>query len=279
MSSQAISDFSELLRLKRYSPSTIKCYVSMVNLYHGHDQLRDLADEQDRQIIAKAKSIIFSRKMAFTTQKQFLGALSLFYREMYNRSIPVDQIRPVRKSQKLPVVLSKEEIQSLLEAASNLKHKTMLMTIYGLGLRSGELLNLLLRDIDSSRMTVHIRMGKGNKDRYLPLPKRLLEICREYYKSYRPAEYLIEGQSGGKYSSSSLGKVFRTLVQKADISKKVSLHSLRHSYATHLLEGGTDVHKIQKLLGHKSIKTTQLYLHVSRKEILQIRSPLEDLSI
>ena len=184
--------------------------------------------------------------------------------------------RPMREKV-LPNVLSKEEVKAILDAPYNLKHRAMLAMIYSCGLRRGELLSLTKFDIDSKRMVVIIRMAKGKKDRIVPLSPKILSLLRDYYKSYNPKEFLFEGQGGGKYSEKSLENVFKQSLLKANNKKPVTLHWLRHSYATHLLESGTDLRYIQDLLGHKSSKTTEIYTHVSTKSIEHIKSPFDDL--
>ena len=189
----------------------------------------------------------------------------------------VELIHRPRREKVLPNVLSKEEIKAILDAPYNLKHRAMLAMIYSCGLRRGELLSLTKFDIDSKRMVVIIRMAKGKKDRIVPLSPKILRLLRDYYKSYTPKEFLFEGQGGGKYSEKSLENVFKQSLFKANNKKPVTLHWLRHSYATHLLESGTDLRYIQDLLGHKSSKTTEIYTHVSTKNIQNIRSPFDDL--
>ncbi len=175
-------------------------------------------------------------------------------------------------------MLSKEEVKMILEALTNIKHRTMLSLIYSCGLRRGELLRLKPADIDSKRGIVIIRQGKGKKDRIAPLSTKILEMLREYYKGYKPTEWLFEGQKKGEqYDERSLSNVLKQALAKTAIKKEVTLHWLRHSYATHLLEAGTDLRYIQELLGHSSSKTTEIYTHVSTKNLQQIRSPFDDL--
>jgi integrase/recombinase XerD len=192
--------------------------------------------------------------------------------------LPLEQLHRPKREKKLPNVLSKEEIKKILEMPMNIKHRTMLSLIYSCGLRCGELLKMKPKDIDSKRMLVMIRLAKGKKDRIVPLSEKVLQLLREYYKRYRPKEWLFEGQKVGEaYSERSLQLVLKHAIEKAGIKKPVSLHWLRHSYATHLLESGTDLRYIQELLGHKSSKTTEIYTHVSTKSIQNIRSPFDDL--
>lgn len=180
---------------------------------------------------------------------------------------------------KLPKVLSEKEVTAILNAVYNLKHKAMLLLIYSAGLRAGELINLRIEDIDSEQMRVFVRSGKGKKDRVTILSHKALTVLREYFKKYRPKEYLFEGQFGGKYSDSSLRRVFGNALKKAGNSKKVTLHSLRHSFATHLLERGVDMRYIQMLLGHNSSKTTEIYTHITHKGWQKIESPLDKLAL
>jgi len=187
-------------------------------------------------------------------------------------------IRP-KKSFQLPKVISEGEVAQIINACANIKHKAMLAMIYSAGLRRGELLGLKIKDIDSKRMIISIRQGKGMKDRNVPLSQVVLEMLREYYKKYKPMEYLFEGQGGGQYSERSIELVLKKAVRDAGIEKNINLHMLRHSYATHLMEAGTHLRYIQELLGHKSARTTQIYTHVSNLEISKIGSPIDKLNI
>jgi len=187
-------------------------------------------------------------------------------------------VRP-QKPLQLPKVISEEEVAAILNATQNLKHKCMLSLMYSAGLRRGELLNLKLEDIDSKRMLIWVKMGKGAKDRVVPLSPVILSMLREYYVEYKPKQYLFEGQYGGIYSERAIELVLKKSVKSAGINKNINLHMLRHSYATHLLEAGTGLRHIQELLGHNSPKTTQIYTHVSRQELGKIISPFDKLNI
>ena len=184
-----------------------------------------------------------------------------------------------KKEKRLPVVLSEPEVVRIFAQMENLKHKCLLMLIYSAGLRIGEALNLKVADIDSARGQVSIRGAKGNKDRMSLLSASLLPLLRDYYQQYQPKKYLFEGMGVGKYSARSAQAVLKRAVQKAKIQKKVTLHTLRHSFATHLLENGTDLRYIQTLLGHNSSRTTEIYTHVSTKALRDIRSPLDKLNL
>jgi len=189
----------------------------------------------------------------------------------------IDKIHRPRREKVLPNVLSKEEVKLILNAHSNIKHKVMLSLIYSCGLRRSELLNLKPNDIDSKRYIVIIRQSKGKKDRITPLSGKILEMLRVYYIAYKPKIWLFEGHGDRQYSEQSLQSVLKQALAKTKIQKPVSLHWLRHSYATHLLESGTDLRYIQELLGHNSSKTTEIYTHVSTKNLQQIKSPFDDL--
>jgi integrase/recombinase XerD len=191
-------------------------------------------------------------------------------RERFTHYIPRQ-----RKPLLLPKVIAKEDIVRMLAKTDNLKHNVMLCLCYGMGLRVSEIINLKVADIDSKRMQVLTEAAKGKKDRYVNLPETVLAVLREYYRQYRPVQYLFQGQYGGRYSVRSAQKVFSQALQRAGIHKKAGIHSLRHSFATHLLEQGTDISLIQQLLGHNDIKTTLLYTHVSKKELNRVISPLD----
>jgi len=192
--------------------------------------------------------------------------------------LDIELIHRPRREHKLPNVLSKEEIKAILGAPVNQKHRTMLSLIYACGLRRSELLYLKPSDVDSRRHLLIIRNAKGKKDRVVPISDKIIEMLREYYKMYKPILWLFEGQAGGEnYSEKSLQSVLKQAIAKAEIDKPVTLHWLRHSYATHLLEAGTDLRYIQELLGHKSSKTTEIYTHVTERSLSKIKSPFDEL--
>ena len=211
-------------------------------------------------------------------QNQIVNSIKLYFKTCRDTKIEIDKIHRPKRAKALPNVLSKEEVKKILDAHSNLKHKAMLSMIYSCGLRRSELLNLKFSDIDSKRNIVLLKNAKGKKDRIAPLSPKILAMLRTYYKEYKPKNWLFEGQKQGEqYSEKSLQSVLKQALQKVGITKPVTLHWLRHSYATHLLESGTDLRYIQELLGHSSSKTTEIYTHVSTKNIQQIKSPFDDL--
>ena len=229
-------------------------------------------------IIAFNTGYILRKNLSTSYQNQVINAIKLFYRNRFNRSMEVDYIQRPKREKRLPNVLSKAEIKAIIEAPTNLKHRAMLSLMYACGLRRSELLNLTLKDVLSDRNLLFIRQSKGKKDRVVPISDKIIDMLREYYKAYKPKTWLFEGQfPNTKYSEMSLAKVLKQSVLKAKIVKNVSLHWLRHSYATHLLESGTDLRYIQELLGHSSSRTTEIYTHVSTRNLQQIRSPFDDL--
>ena len=192
----------------------------------------------------------------------------------------IEHLERPRKGSPLPKVLSKDDVAKILASSENVKHKAILSLIYACGLRRSELLNLQITDIDSNRHVVNIRHAKGDKDRIVPLSDKILTLLREYYKQYKPKKWLFEGQiAGTQYTETSLHKVFQKTKTKAGVKMPCTLHSLRHCYATHLLEAGTDIRYIQVLLGHRHSKTTEIYTHVTTKSIQNIKSPFDDLEI
>ena len=274
---EAIQTFIRYLNSKRYSSNTIKVYSDSMSTFLRYFSMKDITAISNDDLIDFNNNYILKNNFSSSFQNQVVNAVKLYFSAIQHKKIDVELIHRPRREKVLPNVLSKEEVKAILDAPYNLKHRAMLAMIYSCGLRRGELLSLTKFDIDSKRMVVIIRMAKGKKDRIVPLSPKILDLLRDYYKSYQPKEFLFEGQGGGKYSEKSLENVFKQSLFKARNQKPVTLHWLRHSYATHLLESGTDLRYIQDLLGHKSSKTTEIYTHVSRKNIQNIRSPFDDL--
>ncbi len=277
-SEDAIIRFEKWLLSKRYSKSTIKTYCDALRVFFTYHKNISIQHITMQHIIQFNNEYIIGRSLSISYQNQFVNALKLFYLIIRNTNFIIENIARPRREYRLPNVLSKEEVKLLLNILINLKHRTMLCLLYSCGLRSGELLNLQPIHIDSKRNIILIKQSKGKKDRIVPLSSKILEMLREYYRLYKPQTYLFEGQNiGEKYDSRSLQLVLKQAVKKAGIQKPVTLHWLRHSYATHLLESGTDLRYIQELLGHNSSKTTEIYTHVSTKNIQHIKSPFDDL--
>jgi integrase/recombinase XerD len=273
-----LEQFIRWLRSKRYSESTVKTYSEALKSFLTYYRAKSVYEIINDDVIEYNNEFILKNKRSSSYQNQIVNALKLYFTTQRGFKINIDQIHRPKREKTLPNVLSKEEVKQLLEAHSNIKHKTMLSLIYSCGLRCGELIALKPVHIDSNRNIVLIKNSKGKKDRIVPLSPKILQMLRNYYKMYKPTNYLFEGQTAGTpYDDRSLQQVLKQAMQKVGITKPVTLHWLRHSYATHLLESGTDLRYIQELLGHNSSKTTEIYTHVSTKSIQQIKSPFDDL--
>jgi integrase/recombinase XerD len=273
-----LEKFNQYLLSKRYSPTTIKTYRETVSTFLRFFSSKPISEITHNDLIVFNNQYIIQKNLSNSFQNQVVNAVKLFFQIVENKKIVVELLHRPRREKKLPNVLSKEEVKAILEAPKNKKHQAMLSLIYACGLRRGELLNLTLKDIQSDRNLLVIRQAKGKKDRVVPISSKLIEMLRNYYKIWKPKTWLFEGQvENTKYSEKSLENVLKQSLAKAKITKKVSLHWLRHSYATHLLESGTDLRYIQELLGHNSSRTTEIYTHVSTRNLQLIRSPFDDL--
>ncbi|SDH81950.1 site-specific tyrosine recombinase/integron integrase [Winogradskyella thalassocola] len=261
------------LELKRYSDNTVRNYVSsfesFINHYYKEDPIA-LNEIDVRKYLQKLIQDGKSNSYVNLT----INSIKFFYEVVHGMPNRFYSIERPRKEKKLPVVLSKEDIIKIINATNNIKHKCIVGLLYSSGLRRGELLNLNITDIDSKRMVVKINHAKGNKDRISILSPSILKDLQLYYKEYRPKTYLFEGKKGNKYSATSVLKIISTAAKKAGIIKKVTPHMLRHSFATHLLENGTDIRHIQLLLGHNSTKTTEIYTHVANRSFMEIKDLL-----
>lgn len=269
--------FIETMQLKGYSENTIRTYTcefaQLLYLLKNYEVV-NLDAEKLRSYFLYCLNTL---KMTENQIHIRMNAVKFYFEQVEKRDkIFFDIPRPQRPL-KLPKVIHQKDISKLMEVTTNLKHNTMLKLCYGMGLRVSEIVQLKITDIDSKRMQVFIENAKGKKDRYVNLPNSILEQLRLYFKTYKPKVYLFEGQYGGKYSVRSVQQVFKNAMNNANINKKVGIHGLRHSFATHLLERGTDISFIQKLLGHNDIKTTLIYTNVSKKDLKNISSPLDDL--
>lgn len=275
---EKINVFISWLKSKRYSPNTIKTYVDAIKSFLKFYANKPISEITNQDVIKFNNEYILANNYSASFQNQVVNAIKLFFKTVQNKSIDVDLVHRPKRPKLLPNVLSKEEVKSILDAPTNVKHKTMLSLIYACGLRRSELLNLKPEHINSKRNVLIIKQSKGKKDRITPISDKLIALLRDYYKSYKPEVWLFEGQNKGeKYSAESLQKILKQALEKCKITKPVTLHWLRHSYATHLLESGTDLRYIQELLGHNSSKTTEIYTHVSTKSLQNIKSPFDDL--
>ena len=273
-----LAHFKNYLKSQRYSPNTIKTYTEALGVFFQFHSNKAPEKLEIEDIIHFNTVYILRKNLSASYQNQVINAIKLFYRNRFKRFMNLDNIQRPRREKRLPNVLSKQEIKAILEAPTNLKHRALLSLIYACGLRRSEVLNLTLKDVLSDRNLLFIRQSKGKKDRVVPISHKIIEMLRDYYKAFKPKTWLFEGQyTGEQYSERSLQLVLKQALQKAGNKKPVSLHWLRHSYATHLLESGTDLRYIQELLGHSSSRTTEIYTHVSTQNLQQIRSPFDDL--
>lgn len=273
-----ISEMTKHLQLKGYSSSTIKTYTNEIAVFLKAVKNHRADEFTTKRIKDYLSYCAATLNLSENTLHSRMNALKFYYEQVLNRPGFFWEIPRPKKPVQLPNVLSKEEIALLLRAIENLKHKTMLMLGYSCGLRVSEITGLKLTDVDENRRILLIKKGKGKKDRVIGLSPVMLIMIRDYKEKYKPADYLFEGQNfGSSYSVRSLETIIHAAKEKAGIKKAGSMHMLRHSFATHLLDKGTDVVFIQKLLGHNDIKTTLRYLHVTNKDIVNILSPLEDI--
>ncbi len=273
----ALQLFIETLQLKAYSESTTRTYRNEFAqlLYVLKSVPVDTLDG------FKLRSYFLycttTLKLSENTLHSRMNAIKFYFEQVMHREKLFFEIPRPKKPSLLPKVIAAKDIKKLFEVTQNLKHNLMLKLCYGMGLRVSEIVNIKITDIDSANMQVFIEKAKGKKDRYANLPESILQQLREYYKAYKPKQFLFEGQYGGRYSIRSVQKVFKDGLKKARINKEIGIHGLRHSFATHLLEQGTDVKFIQELLGHNDIKTTLRYIHVSKQSLQNVRSPLDKL--
>ena len=276
---KALKDFCDQLILKRYSENTIVVYKDQIirffNFYSKKNP-SELTDEDVKEYML----FLLKKKISFSLQKQVISSIKFYFEKVLRRETKKYYFEiPKSKEQKLPIILSKREVKQIINSTNNLKHKAILSTIYSAGLRLSEVVNLKIADLDSERKLIYVRGGKGKKYRTTIFSEELIILLREYFKKYQPKVWLFESISQKQYSTKSIQKIFYTALGKSDIDKKVSVHSLRHSFATHLLEQGEDLRFIQKLLGHKSSKTTEIYTHITKRGMGKIISPLDNLDI
>ncbi|MBE0648754.1 MAG: tyrosine-type recombinase/integrase, partial [Bacteroidales bacterium] len=299
-----LEEMEAWMRHRRYSKSTIRGYCEVVSTYlrfiksgakpagggglhigeggilqlsTGGNGARGNGEKgecrfSNEAVLGFTKDYILPKGLSVSYQNQAISGLKLFFREVLKQELSTEKVSRPRVEHRLPNVLGKEEVKRLLSVCRNLKHRAMLSIVYGCGLRCGEVLNLRPGDIDAERRLLVVRQGKGNKDRVVPISEKLIELLRVYYKDYRPKEYLFEGSRRGEpYHVRSFQNVLKRAINLAGIKKAVTLHWLRHSYATHLHESGVDIRYIQEILGHKSSRTTEIYTHVSSRSLERIR--------
>ena len=280
-------EYIEKLHELRYSKQTIKTYTSLFEEFINYFNKFDISNIDESKIKSFMRYLVTERKVSVSYQNQAINAVKFYYERILGGQRKVYYIDRPRRERTLPTVLSEEEVIQILNAVENVKHKAILMTIYSAGLRISEAINLKIKDIDLTRMQIRVEQGKGKKDRYTLLSVKALEILRKYFSEYKPKIWLFEGQKGEEYAARSIQNILKMAVSKTGIKKHITVHTLRHSFATHLLENGTDLRYIQSLLGHKSSKTTEVYTHITTKGFDQIyaeqsrsiKSPLDKLDI
>jgi len=265
------------LKLKGYSPKTQAAYLGYMKKfvrYFGRSPAK-MGEEEIREYLYH---LVTERDLGDSSINSAYSALKFFYKTTLCRDWNVAKIPRRKTEKKLPVVLDGSEIKQLFAVTANLKHRALLMTTYSAGLRVSETAHLKVYDVDSKRMQLRVTQGKGKKDRYALLSSVTLNLLRDYWRQYRPFSWLFPGCSPDRpISTRSIQKIFEKAKQKAGIKKPATVHTLRHSFATHLLEAGTDIYRVQKLMGHTSPKTTAIYIHLRRQDLLKVVSPLDSL--
>lgn len=263
------------MELKGFADKTQSAYIAHVKRFAEHF-MKSPVDLGENEIKEYLHFLITERNLSSSYINTTYSGLRFLYETTLKRQWDMKSIPRTKKAKRLPIVLSKDEVKRILNVTTNLKHKAILATTYAAGLRVGEVARLKITDIDSSNMQIRVEQGKGNKDRYTLLSEKNIEILREYYKRYHPNTWLFPGAIDGlPLTERTIQHVFEQSKEKAGIKKAVTVHSLRHSFATHLLEAGTDIYHIQLLLGHASVKTTSIYIHLTNHSALRLVSPLD----
>ena len=270
-----LNDFYLYLKGKRYSTSTLQTYTFFVADFINFYTKKALEELTNRDVELFIEKVFIERNYSVSSQRQFVSALKLFIVFYPQTKINDLVLERPKRSRQLPSVLSQEEVLSIIQSTQNLKHRAIIALLYSCGLRISELINMKLADFHIERKQLIVKNGKGRKDRYVSLADSFLPLLSNYYNSYKPKIFFVEGQNGGKYSAESVRQFLRKSCLKAKIKKNVTPHTLRHSYATHLLENGVDIRYIQSLLGHAKPETTMIYTHVKRKDLMDIQNPLD----
>ncbi|HJN05666.1 MAG TPA: tyrosine-type recombinase/integrase [Bacteroidales bacterium] len=267
--------YYDMLDQKRYSDSTKATYTNYFEDYIRYFDGRVLEEIPTEEINGYILELIRNKKISASLQNQHINAIKFYYEKVLGGEKFCLKIDRPRKSKSLPDILTISEIKIMLDVTINIKHKCIISLLYSAGLRRNELINMEIVDILSEQMLIKVRNSKGNKDRYVGLSKHLLQLLRKYVSEYKPKKHLFEGQKGGKYSAGSVIKVVKRSAISAGIIRRVTPHMLRHSFATHHLESGTDLRYIQEFLGHSSTKTTEVYTHVAKTDFSRFKNPLD----
>lgn len=262
----------EELRLRNFSEKTVDSYIFSLKAYFFH--IKNVTIQPD---IEKIKGYLLKMRddgKSSQTINLHLNAIKYFYREIAKSNIKID-IKFAKKSNKIPIVLSRDEIQKIIGAISNKKHKAMISLAYAAGLRVSEAVNIKVKDVNLEELTIHIKDAKGRKDRITVFPEKLITDVAEFMEDKDPNDYLFESERGGRLTERTAQAIFEKASEASGVRKEATFHSLRHSFATHLLENGVDIRYVQVLLGHNSIKTTQIYTQVTNPALKKIKSPLD----
>lgn len=275
---QILAQFHRDLFLRKRSERTIDSYLNALRKFLAHFSERDLQDITNEEMRNYFHDLIKEKGYTFSTLNIHISAIKTFYK--YSFSIDIRQIHIPRpgKSKHLPKVLSKEEVQRMIERCINVKHRTIIITLYSTALRREELLNLTLNDLLLDRRQLRI-IGKGDKERYVYLSDKLISQLQQYLKTYKPGHYLFEGPEGGQYSGSSVAHIIKQAAKRAAIDRNITPHMLRHSFATHMLTAGVSPMHIQKILGHSDIRTTLIYTHLTDKDLSNLPNPLDSMTL
>ena len=275
----AVTALDEKLLLERRAISTRKAYRTNLIaffLYYKNLKPEEITKKQFAQYILH---LIRFKKISESRQSQIISSIKAYWERVLHRNKEWIDIPHPKKPKKMPNVLSTQEVADLISTPVNLKHKLALLLIYSAGLRRGELLNLKVKDINVLRRSIHVKGGKGKKDRYVLLAESAIPFLKEYKKQYRPTNWLFEGQYGGQYSATSLQNIFQKALEASKVNPYATIHTLRHSYATHCVEAGHNLKSVQEALGHNSLRTTEVYLHISSDALKRLQSPLDNLDI
>lgn len=275
INNQYIKEFNEKLLLQRYAPNSISIYTLCIKKFLNYYESKNIRLLHNNDIKVFLTHLLQNEKISDSYQKQMLGAITKFYDLIFNIRLDLKSLYPKRKKNNLPKYITKPQIKKMIEETYNLKHRCIIMLLYSAGLRVSELIGLKTIDIDSDSMLINISNSKGRKDRKVMLSEKVLTELRVYYKKYKPKEYLFEGQNKAYYSAKSIQNIVKDAAFRANVNKRVTPHMLRHSFAIHLLENGTDIRYIQELLGHNSIQTTELYTYITDISKSKIKSPLD----
>jgi site-specific recombinase XerD len=259
------------LKLRNYSFKTIKAYLNCLKEYFDFQKsnLEKIDEEKIKQFLLNKQNKNYSPQ----TINLYLNAIKFFYREVSKIPQKIN-LKFAKRNKKLPIVLSREEVKDIIESIKNLKHKLIISLAYGAGLRISEVVNLKIKDVNLGELTIHLKNAKGKKDRITIFPEKIRNDIQSLAAGKNSDDYLFESERGGKLTERTAQKIFENALQKTDIKKNATFHSLRHSFATHLLENGTDIRYVQELLGHANIRTTQTYTKVTNPILKNIKSPL-----